>query len=289
MSARSHVDGDGQEGDAVLVKHTIDSKEVARLYVDERLTAEEVAKRIGCSETTVRRRLRSHALVVRSRGPGQREPATGGWTRERAYAVGLLATDGNLSRDGRHLTVTSADPDLLGVLQACLRLQANVRRVGPQGRCYRIQWSDRRFYEWVESIGLSPAKSRTLGALSVPDEYFADFARGCIDGDGSIVVYVDRYHSDRNARYVYERLYVTLVSASRPFVDWFRASLLRFVGIRGSVSERMSRSGRPYWVLRYARHESRRLLPWIYYAPSLPCLARKRARSEPFLRLTRTS
>jgi hypothetical protein len=181
-----------------LVEHTVDAKELARLYVGERLTAEEVAKRIGCSETTVRRRLRSQALNVRSRGPRRREPATVGWTRERAYAIGLLATDGNLSRDGRHLTVTSADPDLLGVLRACLALQANVRQVGSQGRCYRVQWSDRRFYEWVESIGLSPAKSRTLGALTIPDEYFADFARGCIDGDGSIVVYVDRYHSAKD-------------------------------------------------------------------------------------------
>ena len=289
MSARSHVDEDGQEGDVVLVEHTVDAKELARLYVGERLTAEEVAKRIGCSETTVRRRLRSQALNVRSRGPRRREPATVGWTRERAYAIGLLATDGNLSRDGRHLTVTSADPDLLDVLRACLALQANVRQVGPQGRCYRVQWSDRCLYEWVESIGLSPAKSRTLGALTIPDEYFADFARGCIDGDGSIVVYVDRYHSAKDARYVYERLYVTLVSASRTFVDWFRASLLRFVGIRGSISERMSRAGRPYWVLCHSRRESSRLSPWIYYAPSIPCLARKRARSEPFLRLTRTS
>lgn len=271
-----------------MVRHSIDAKELARLYVEERLIAEEIAKRIGCSETTVRRRPHSQTLDVRSRGPRRREHATGGWTRERAYVIGLLATDGNLSKNGRHLTVTSADPDLLGVLRACLALRANVRQVGPRGRCYRVQWSDRCFYEWVEGIGLSPAKSRTLGALTIPDEYFADFARGCIDGDGSIVVYVDRYHSDKNARYVYERLYVTLVSASRPFVDWFRASLLRFVGIRGSISQRMSRSGRPYWVLRYARRESRRLLPWIYYAPSIPCLARKRARSEPFLRVTRT-
>jgi len=96
VSARSHVDGDGQEGDVDLVRHSIDAKELARLYVDQRLTAEEIAKRIGCSETTVRRRLHSQTLDVRSRGPRRREPATGGWTRERAYASGLLATDGNL-------------------------------------------------------------------------------------------------------------------------------------------------------------------------------------------------
>ncbi len=287
MSQRSHIDVDGREGDVVLVKTTMDVGEIARLYVGERLSAAEVGQRIGCSETTVRRRLHDHAVDVRSPGPRLGAPISDGWTRERAYAIGLLATDGNLSRDGRHLNVTSADQDLLVVLQACLGLKASVRQVGP-GRCYRIQWSDRRFYEWVESIGLAPSKSRTMGALAVPDDYFADFARGCIDGDGSIVVYVDRYHFDKNPLYVYERLYVTLVSASRPFVGWFRTSLLRLVGIHGSLSERMSRSGHPYWVLRYARRESSRLLPWIYYAPSIPCLARKRARSEPFLRVPRT-
>jgi hypothetical protein len=217
-----------------LVKHPVDAKEVARLYVHERLTAKDVAQLIGCSETTVRRRRHAEGSDVRSRGPRRREPATAGWTRELAYAIGLLATDGNLSKDGRHLTVTSADPDLLTVLRACLALQANVRQIGTRGRCYRIQWSDRRLYERVGHVGLSPAKSRTLGALAIPDEYFSDFARGCIDGDGSIVVYVDRYH-------------------------------------------------------RYARRESTRLLPWIYYASAIPCLARKRARSEPFLRLTGTS
>jgi hypothetical protein len=41
-------------------------------------------------------------------------------------------------------------------------------------------------------IGLTPAKSLTLGPLSVPDEYFADFFRGCIDGDGTMLVYTDR-------------------------------------------------------------------------------------------------
>ena len=271
-----------------MVKRSIEAEELTRLYVDEWLTAKDVAQRIGCSETTIRRRLHSHGLALRSRGPRQRHRAVDHWTSARAYAIGLLATDGNLSKDGRHLSVTSADPDLLDVLRACLALEAKVRQVGPRGRCYRVQWSDRQLYRWVESLGLSPAKSRSLGPLNIPDRYFADFARGCIDGDGSIVVYVDRYHSETNPLYVYERLYVTLVSASRPFVDWFRASLFRLLGIHGSVAERTSRSGRPYWVLRYARGESKRLLPWIYYAPSVPCLARKRARSEPFLRLTRT-
>jgi hypothetical protein len=48
----------------------------------------------------------------------------------------------------------------------------------------------------------------------VPDEYFVDFLRSCIDGDGSITTYTDRYNTFKNPQYVYARLYVSLVSAS---------------------------------------------------------------------------
>ena len=120
---------------------------------------------MGCSATTVRRRLRARSVPIRSRGPHRGELAST-WTPERAYAVGLIATDGNLSRNGRHLTVTSADLDLLEVLRACLTVTARTTRLGPGSRCYRVQWSDRRLHRWLEGIGLWPAKSRTLGLLT---------------------------------------------------------------------------------------------------------------------------
>jgi len=269
-------------GHSCSMKRGVCVEEVSHLYWDRQLSMDEVALRVGCA-TTVRRRFRGLALPVRSRGPRTAPIDTISWTSERAYAVGLIATDGNLSKDGRHLTVTSADVDLLETLHRCLNLKARVTRTAPGSRCHRVQWSDRNFHRWLRGVGLSPAKSRTLGMLAVPDEYLADFVRGCIDGDGSVVVYVDRYHAGKSARYVYKRLYVTLGSASRPFLDWLRAALGRLTGLSGSISQRASHRGRPYWVLRWARRESVRLLGWMYYAPSLPCLARKRHRAEPFL------
>jgi hypothetical protein len=60
-------------------------------------------------------------------------------------------------------------------------------------------------YDALLTIGLTPAKSLTLGPLAIPDDYFPDFFRGCIDGDGSVLVYTDRYHAAKNERYVYRR------------------------------------------------------------------------------------
>jgi len=107
----------------------------------------------------------------------------------------------------------SNDTDLLDLVRRRLRLNTDIRphRGGYGTRCHHLAWSDRRFYDWLANVGLTPAKSLTLGPLAVPDEYFADFFRGCVDGDGSIVSYIDRYHTFKSASYVYTRLYVSIV------------------------------------------------------------------------------
>ena len=129
---------------------------------------------------------------------------------------------------------------------------------------------------------LTPAKTLTLGAIAVPDEYFADFFRGCIDGDGTILVYTDRYHVPKNERYVYERLYVSLFSASPSFIDWVQATMQRLLGVSGATHVRRKADRRPLYVIRYAKHESLRIARAIYHSPDVPCLVRKRVKAERF-------
>lgn len=261
----------------------IDAELLKRLYIDERLTASQIAARVRCAEVTILRRLRRFNIPIRPRGPQINlcRPSVA-WSSELAWAVGLIATDGNLSRDGRHLAIPSVDLDVLETLRSCLGLHNRISR-GVKNHIYRLQWGDRPFYNRLLSIGLTPAKSLTLGPLAVPDEYFPDFVRGCIDGDGSVLVYTDRYHAAKNERYVYERLYVSLVSASRLFLDWIHARIGALVQIDGDISEQRKAGRRSLWRLRYAKAESIRLIGWMYYASNLPCLARKRAKAERLL------
>jgi len=176
----------------------MDSEALRRMYVDEQLTTEQIAVRLGCTGTTIRRRLREFHIPVRARGPIVRRRGvlltSSVWTPELAYVVGLITTDGNFSRDGRHLAIPSKDRSLLESIRSCLGLTNAIckQSTGGPRYIYRLQWSDRAFYDWLLGIGLTPAKSLTLQALAVPDEYFADFFRGCIDGDGSVVRYTDR-------------------------------------------------------------------------------------------------
>lgn len=92
---------------------SIDLDLLRRLYVDERLTTTEVAARLACGATTVGRRLRELGIPARPRGPSPGYAVEGGtavpyrrtqWSRETAYVVGLIATDGNVSRNGRSLS-----------------------------------------------------------------------------------------------------------------------------------------------------------------------------------------
>jgi hypothetical protein len=232
--------------------------------------------------------MRELGIPARHRGPtayssSDRNPIV--WTPDLAYAVGLIATDGNLSKRPGRIAIMSNDADLLDLVRRRLRLHAMIR---PHGggfgtRCHHLAWSDRRFYDWLVNIGLTPAKSLTLGPLAVPDDYFADFFRGCVDGDGSIVSYIDRYNTYKNASYVYTRLYVSIVSASPRFIEWLQAAIQRLAKVTGHVDLRRSEGRHDVYCLRYAKRESLVVLRWMYYANEVTCLARKRLVATPFL------
>lgn len=269
------------------IRQHLAPEELHKLYLDQQLTIEAIATRFGCSASTIRRRLKELAVPIRPRGSQIRRKWESRWSPELAYVVGLMATDGNLSKDGRHLALGSKDQELLETLRDCLSIENSISRTanGKGSYYYRLQWGDRSFYNWLLSIGLVPAKSLRLGPLVIPDEYFADFVRGCLDGDGSVNVYTDRYNVFKSETYVYTRLFVTIVSASFPFLAWLQNNIARLIGVQGGLFAKKSRQGHsPCWDLKYAKHASIRLLEWIYYAPDVPCLARKRDEARFFLR-----
>ena len=268
----------------------IPEDELRDLYVAQSLTIEQIAARFGLASTTISRRFADLGIRARPRGsrPSSRYGAADAqvwqWSAKLAYAVGLIATDGNLSPDGRHLSIPSKDLDLLETLRGCLGLTNSItRHSSGRGNIHRLQWGDRLFYDWLLNIGLTPAKSLTLGPLTVPDEYFADFFRGCVDGDGSITTYVDRYNTFKKPAYVYTRLYVSIVSASPRFVQWLRTTIQNLTRLSGELTVRKLAGHHDLWCLRYAKAESLTLLRWMYYAADVPCLRRKREIAEPFL------
>src|SRR5579872_4612509 len=121
------------------------------------------------------------------------------WTASLAYAVGLITTDGSLSKDRRHIIFRSSDREQIENFKTILKLQNKIAQTHNNGYAkkptYRIQFGNIKLYKWLVDQGLFPAKTYSLSEISVPDAYFRDFIRGHIDRDGSIVAYEDRYNS----------------------------------------------------------------------------------------------
>lgn len=216
--------------------------------------------RPGIAEATLSRRStvhRRHRGATRVRGPNDssktathedqgptERPHPETARREHRYRLepgdGLCRwSDGDrrkLSGRKGHLSLISKDVDQIETFRRCLRLEVPISQIRTAtGIHHKVLWCDRGLYDWFVGAGLTPAKSRTLGPLAVPDSVFRDFFRGCIDGDGSVLVYIDRYHAARRPQYVYERLYVSLVSASLRFLDWIKASVGRMVCVGGAI------------------------------------------------------
>ena len=96
------------------------------------------------------------------------------WSANFAYAIGLLATDGCLSPDGRHVELTSSDVEQLENFIYCLNLKVKIgSKRGVRGiTSSRVQFGDVLFIKFLENIGLSQAKSYILGRIDIPEEYF---------------------------------------------------------------------------------------------------------------------
>ena len=156
-------------------------------------------------------------------------PALMKWSAELAYAVGLITTDGSLSKDGRHIAFTSSDLQLLKTFKSCLG-KSNSITMNPKGSfskrpSYKVQIGDVKMYRWLLKIGLQPNKTFKLSALHIPNKYYRDFLRGHLDGDGSIIYYKDKYNTPLNPKYIYDRLFVYFICSMKNHLTWLRSRI----------------------------------------------------------------
>lgn len=201
------------------------------------------------------------------------------WSPKFAYALGLLATDGNLSPDGRHFDFTSNDMEQLENFMRCLGIEVKIgqKKSGFTGRkSSRIQFGDVIFYKFLVGIGFMAKKSKVIGDLLIPDKYFFDFLRGHFDGDGTFYSYFDpRWKSSF-------MFYTVFISASKKHIFWIRRVISSLIGIDGHITKARNDS---IYNLRYAKAESLKLLSKLYYNESVICLSRKRIKIEKALKI----
>lgn len=187
------------------------------------------------------------------------------------YIVGIITTDGNLSISGRHINITSKDRSLLIAIKKSLFLDNKIGRKSRESNKEKIysvlQIGDKKFYNYLVSIGLTPRKSLTLKEIKVPDKYFIDFVRGIIDGDGSISQWV--HATNRNVQWS-----LRIVSGSKYFLMWLKEEMEKTFRVNGKFySQQYSNKKNPLHILKFGKFAAKEILQQCYYKG---CLALNR-------------
>ncbi len=200
------------------------------------------------------------------------------WNSKFAYAIGLLVADGCLSKDGRHMSLTSIDKEQILTFKSCLALTTKVARKfsGSGSMAYHTQFGDVLFYKFLMKIGLSSAKSKTISEILIPRRYFFDFLRGYFDGDGCSYSYYDPIYPKSY------RFYISFASGSEKYVDWLRSKLQEYAQIKGHIDYRKNSTN---LQLKYAKKEAMIIAKKMYYRKGLVSLERKKLKINKALRI----
>ena len=184
------------------------------------------------------------------------------------YLIGLIATDGCLSSDKRHIEITAKERGFLESIRSTCGIpnQVTPKKNGKGQISYRIQISSRSYYDFLLKVGLKSRKSLRLSKLNVPRSYFREFLRGVIDGDGCIRTW--KHPSNGVTQWM-----LKIISASPPFVEWIKESCESFFGVKGRIHKK---SDSTLCVLKYGKLAAQRILNNCYHDGVEAVLERKK-------------
>src|SRR3989304_2373794 len=171
------------------------------------------------------------------------------WSPNFAYAIGLLVTDGCLSKDGRHIDFTSADKEQIKNFLKALNIKVKIgkKHNSQKDIAFRAQFSDIPFYKFLQSIGLTQRKSLTIEKVDIPSDLFFYFLRGCLDGDGCSYSYWDpRWRSSF-------MFYISFASSSVKFIKWLQKEVHKRLKIKSHVGVSKGKVN-PSYQLRYSKY-----------------------------------
>jgi hypothetical protein len=246
--------------------------ELYQLYVVQGLSADAVGIHFGCCDGTILKQLEIHNIPVRpnSQPRAQHVPPSvyATWNADLAWAVGILASDGCLPKDCNAIKLSSTEIEIIENFMGCLQLDPAIEPFVQHNKNYKplyiLQFYDMNFRIFLENIGMMPAKSKRLGPLAIPDQVFADYARGAWDGDGCWRI--ERKH--RKSGRVVGYLNTSLASGSPVYLQWMQNKIEQLVSLSGSIRG---------ITLTYCGTKAISLGHWMYYASNLPALSYKKA------------
>ncbi|MFZ5801302.1 MAG: hypothetical protein ACOY3D_08035, partial [Candidatus Omnitrophota bacterium] len=165
------------------------------------------------------------------------------------YLVGLIASEGCLSKDGRHIDITSKDYGFLKNITDHYGLTNKV--------CKKYNSTGGLYYHF-----------------QLANRYFYDFLRGIIDGDGGIQRWINRSNGK-------EQWSLRASSGSRIFLKWLQDKIETAVGVKGKIYCQL----RNQFRLKYGKMAAKEIIKRCYYQNCVGMDRKVKLASECWIRL----
>ena len=183
------------------------------------------------------------------------------------YIIGYIATDGHLSKDGRHIVITSKDRRHIFAVRKAMGIKNKVglkSRSNEDRKIYSyLQFRDVKFYNYLLKLGFVQNKSLGLGKIAVQSTYFADFVRGVIDGGGSITSWTHRSN-------LHKQWSLRITSAAPKFIKWLHRAIESAFTIKGKLyCYKYEDKKNNIYTLKFGKLASKVILKNVYYKNAL--------------------
>ncbi len=273
-------------------------EKLIELYVEKQLSLGDIGKLVGTSRSNVHTKLKKYQIPTRDRAESRAIALERGkiqyyfinedgatekkilrkvrfnetfftrWSKEMAYVLGAIYTDGNLSLDVRQnsqmgtLSFFQKEKELLEKVLTLMECNVNIIKKTRReynnvvrGEGHRFGIVNNLLYKQLIDLGVTPNKSLILEFPNIPKEYARHFIRGCWDGDGT--VYIEK----RNGH-----LKTSFVCGSLKFIK----TLMQYLEDAGLSKRKLytdtrSKGGNTSYYFRYATKDNIKLFHYLYH------------------------
>lgn len=184
-----------------------DQQEIIRLYSKEKMTLKFIRTKFACREEAIKNVLiKNNIPIIKRRSKNKflnEDYFSSIDTEEKAYILGLLFTDGNVSLDDKRqpnirLSLKLSDVDILLKIKEELSLNCSLIYDKRENKeCATLSFRSKKIADDLSNYNIIPNKTYLIKNLpKINEKFLPHFVRGLIDGDGSI--YWDKTHKRWN-------------------------------------------------------------------------------------------
>lgn len=175
--------------------------DIKRLYTEEGWTLAQIGKKYSAKGDTISKKLKEQGVTIRRGNISKNRRLNENYFSvidrpEKAYFLGLLFTDGNITLDKENIRVPAlrielveTDKEILEKFKEELQSDASLsynKRTNRKNGTFSLIIRNRQLANDLSKFNIIPNKTYLVDNLIIPENFKIDFFRGLIDGDGSI-------------------------------------------------------------------------------------------------------